>query len=154
MQTGISDHKVVVFSVGREEYAVPITAVKEVVTWTPPTPVPEAPAVVEGVVNLRGEIIPVIDLGRLFRATRLKANEEARIIVMEVGGEQAGFVVDEVSHVHTVLPESVAPPSPVLRNLRAGPSGEIVSGIIKLGENRLVVMVDVVRIMAATGQSA
>jgi purine-binding chemotaxis protein CheW len=150
VQTGLGDNKVVVFRVGREEYAVTIAAVREVVTWTQPTPVPEAPPVVEGVVNLRGEIIPVIDLARLFRTTRSKADADSRIIIMEVGQSQAGFIVDDVTEVHTVAPEAVAPPSPVLQYTGAGSTaGHVVSGIIKLGENRLVVLVDAMKILAA-----
>ncbi|HYG57437.1 MAG TPA: chemotaxis protein CheW [Symbiobacteriaceae bacterium] len=146
MQTGPVENKVVVFQVGKEEYAVTIAAVKEVQPWTQPTPVPEAPPMVEGVMNLRGDIIPVIDLGRLFRSTRLKAPEESKTIVMELDGQQAGFVVDDVTEVHTVTAGQVSPPSPVLRT--QGGNAQMISGIIKMGENRLVVLVEPRRILA------
>jgi purine-binding chemotaxis protein CheW len=151
VQTGLVDNKVVVFRVGKEEYAVTIAAVKEVSPWTQPIPVPEAPPMVEGVINLRGDIIPVIDLGRLFRTTRQKAAAESKTIIMEMDGQQAGFVVDDVTEVHTVGEGEIAPPSPVLRMQHAGSgAGTIVSGIIKMGENRLVVLVDAQRILAGT----
>lgn len=152
MQTGLADNKVVVFRVGREEYAVTIAAVKEVGPWTPPTPVPEAPPMVEGVIDLRGDIIPIIDLGKLFRTTRLKASADAKILIMEVNGQQAGFVVDEVTEVHAVQPEKVSPPSPVLLSGRSQ-AASMVSGIINMGENRLVVLVDAGRILASTDLS-
>jgi purine-binding chemotaxis protein CheW len=148
VQTDVADQKVVVFRVGREEYAVSIAAVKEVIPWIQPTPVPDAPAVVEGVVDLRGDVIPIIDMARLFRSARQHDDAGSRIIVMEVGGQQAGFVVDSVTEVHTVVPGTVAPPSPVLRMTR-GDAGAVVSGILKMGENRLVVLVDPVRILSA-----
>jgi len=146
VQTGAGDNKVVVFRVGREEYAVTIAAVKEVVPWTPPTPVPEAPPMVEGVVKLRGDIFPVIDLGKLFRTLRLKQPEESKTIVLEVDGHQAGFVVDDVTEVYSVNGEEVSKPSPVLRT--GSTASAMVSGIIKMGENRLVVLVDASRILA------
>ncbi|HEY3368524.1 MAG TPA: chemotaxis protein CheW [Symbiobacteriaceae bacterium] len=146
-QTGLTDQKVVVFRVGREEYAVAIAAVKDVEPWIQPTPVPEAPPVVEGVVNLRGEIIPVIDLGKLFRSARQKENADCRIMVMEVDGQQAGFIVDDVTEVQTVMPDAVSPPSPVLLG-KASAAGSIITGIVKMGE-RLVILVDASRILAS-----
>jgi purine-binding chemotaxis protein CheW len=149
VQTEFTDQKVVVFRVGREEYAVTITAVKEVVTWMKPTPVPDSPAAIDGVVDLRGDVIPVVDLAGLFRTTRQNADSDSRIIVMEVGGQQAGFVVDDVTEVHTVAAGTVSPPSPVLRITRLdGAGGTVVSGILKMGESRLVVLVDPGRILA------
>jgi purine-binding chemotaxis protein CheW len=148
VEVGAAETKIVVFRVGQQEYAVSIGAVKEVGPWTQPVPIPEAPPLVEGVINLRGDIIPVIDLGRLFHTARLKAPEDSRTIVMEVDGQQAGFVVDDVTEVHTVADGDITPPSPVLHvpdAARAG--GNLVSGIIKMGANRLVVLVDARRIM-------
>lgn len=101
---------------------------------------------VEGVINLRGEIIPVMDLGRLFKTGRLKELSDSKTIVMEVDGHRAGFVVDDVTEVQTISPGDVAPPSPVLR--AGSQAGAMVSGIIKMGENRLVVLVDSRRILA------
>jgi purine-binding chemotaxis protein CheW len=147
VQVDLVDQKVVIFSVGHEEYAVSITAVREVVPWIKPTPIPEVPAVVEGVIDLRGDIIPVIDLGRLFKTERLRVATESRIIVLEINGTQAGFVVDDVSEVHSVTKDAIVPPSPVLRSKGRGHS-DVVAGILKITGNRLVVLVDVERIMA------
>lgn len=149
MQTGSSVEKIVIFRLGREEYAVSIGAVREVGSWTQPTPVPEAPPVVEGVIDLRGEILPVIDLGKLFRTGRERANPDSRVMVMEVQGQQAGFVVDDVTEVLSVPPESVSKASPVLHSQMAGGAGaSVVSGIVKLGSSRLVVLVDPVKILS------
>lgn len=100
---------------------------------------------VEGVMNLRGEIIPVIDLGRLFKTARAKELAESKTVVMEVDGQRAGFVVDDVTEVYTVAPGAISPTSPILRAGSA--SGAMVSGIIKMGENRLVLLVDARRIL-------
>lgn len=145
----VADQKMVVFAVGQQEYAVPITVVKEVQAWTMPTPVPEAPSIVEGVIDLRGEIIPVVDLGRRFRTTRRKEDQDARIMVMDLGGRHAGWIVDEVVEVHTPAPGAVAPPSPLLLNMAAVANDPVVTGILKIGDNRLVVVLDASRVLEA-----
>ncbi len=146
-KSGIADQKLVVFAVGQQEYAVPITAVKEVVAWTQPTRVPEAPSIVEGVVDLRGEIIPVVDLGRRFRTERRKQGVDARIMVMELGERKVGWIVDEVVEVHSPGPDAVKPPSPLLMNMAAVANDPVVVGILKVGENRLVVVLDASRVV-------
>lgn len=145
--SGSADEKMVVFTVGSQEYAVPITVVKEVQAWTKPTPVPEAPPMVEGVIDLRGEIIPVVDLGSRFRTERRKPDADARIMVMELEGRHAGWIVDEVVEVHTPAPGAIAPPSPLLSSMSSVVSDPVVVGILKIGENRLVVVLDAFRIL-------
>lgn len=146
---GIADQKMVVFAVGQQEYAVPITVVKEVQAWTMPTPVPEAAPIVEGVIDLRGEIVPVIDLGRRFKIARRKPDADARIMVMELNGRHAGWIVDEVVEVHSPAPGAVAPPSPLLMNMAAVAGDPVVTGILRIGDNRLVVVLDASRVLEA-----
>lgn len=145
MRTGV-DEQVVVFSLGTEHYAVGIGAVKEVVDWSQPTWVPEAPPAVEGVIVLRGDVIPVVDLAKRLRSKRTRPSEEARIMVMEVSGYPIGLVVDEVTEVLKVTPEQLAPPSPVTHNAE----DPIVRGVIRV-ESRLMVLVDAERIVSTTG---
>lgn len=138
------EKKVVIFTVGKEEYAVSIQCVKEVGPWTKPTPVPEAPPNVEGVIDLRGEVIPVIDLGRRFGTGRSRADADARIMVTEVDGRLVGYIVDEVTEVYKLEENRLAPPSPLIRQNEQDP---MVVGIIKVSESRLVVLVDPTRIL-------
>ncbi|MGE5676021.1 MAG: chemotaxis protein CheW [Mycobacterium leprae] len=147
-ENGATEQKVVVFRVGVEEYGVSIAAVKDVQPWVKPTPVPEAPPMVDGVINLRGEIIPVIDLAKLFRTKHQNAEADSRIMVIEMNDSQAGFVVDDVIEVQTFSAEAVAPPSPLLRGGAAG-RAELVTGILKVGQGRLVILVDAQRILAS-----
>lgn len=145
----VMDQKMVVFAVGQQEYAVPIAVVKEVQAWTMPTPVPEAPPIVEGVIDLRGEIIPVVDLGRRFRIARRKQDADARIMVMEFGGRHAGWIVDEVVEVHTPGSGAISAPSPLLTNVATVSNDQVVTGILKIGDNRLVVVLDASRVLEA-----
>jgi purine-binding chemotaxis protein CheW len=150
VQAKTAESKVVVFRVGREEYAVSIEMVKEVITWIEPTPVPDAPSGVEGVISLRGDVIPVVDLGRLFRAPRQSRQADGRIIVMEVNEERAGFVVDAVSEVQHISAAMVAQPSPMLRQGSGQPNtGAMIAGIIKFAQGRLVALIDPVRIITS-----
>lgn len=138
------ENKVVIFTVGREEYALPIQFVKEVGPWTRPTPVPESPPNVDGVIDLRGDVIPVIDLGRRFATGRSRSDSDSRIMVIEVEGRLVGLVVDEVTEVHKVEEDRIALPSPLIRQQAHDP---MVTGILKVGERRLVVLVDPAKIL-------
>lgn len=136
--------QVVVFRLGQEQYGVPIRHVREVVAWVAPTPLPGAPAHVEGVVNLRGEILPVLDLARRFGMSggRPDANT-ARILVVETAVGAAGLVVDEVAEVLSLTLDQIQP----VNLLAQGGIDPLVAGVVRL-EGRLIVLVDLARIAA------
>ena len=92
-------HHLVTFSLGREEYGVDISSVQEIIRATDITPVPGAPAHVRGVINLRGKIIPVVDLRSRFRMPVGVVTDAQRIIVIELNGKRLGMLVDGVSQV-------------------------------------------------------
>ncbi|MCW2977710.1 MAG: CheW protein [Actinomycetia bacterium] len=93
--------QLVVFSLGDEEYALPITQVQEIIRYTEPRAVASDEAWIKGVISLRGKIVPVCDLGsRLGLSTELAAH--AKIVIVETGGGTAGVIVDEVEEVLTV----------------------------------------------------
>lgn len=134
------EHQLVVFTVGPEHYAVEIGRVSRVVLWSEPTPLPEAPPDVLGVINLYGQVVPVIDLGSRFRRQRLAAPGEARVMIVEAGGRAVGLVVDDVLEVAKVQPGQIDPPA-------AGSSSGMVAGIVRRGE-RLVILLDLDRVIA------
>ena len=141
-----ADEQVVVFTIGGQEYALPISGVREIITWTAPTPVPEAPPYVEGVISVRGEVLPVVDLSRRFGLVRDRAEEQRRIIILEMDGQSAGLIVDDVVAVESVAAGRLAPPSPLLVNI-GGLNDAVVDGILQLGENRLVVVLGPARML-------
>ena len=81
------------------EYGVPITQVQEIITMTRPTQLPQAPDFVEGIINLRGKIIPIIDLKKRFHMGTSDITSDTRSVVVEVEGQTVGIIVDEVSEV-------------------------------------------------------
>jgi purine-binding chemotaxis protein CheW len=125
-------HQLVVFSLGAEEYGLPITAVQEIIRYTKPRTIPSAPPSVRGVINLRGKIIPVVDLKSRLQLEGGDA-EESKIVIVEAGTVTAGLIVDDVDEVLTVDESS----------LEQAPTGEVryISAVAKVGD-RLLVLLD------------
>ena len=133
--------QLVVFSLGSEEYGLPITAVQEIIRSTRPRTIPSAPPSVRGVINLRGKIIPVVDLKARLRLEGGDA-EESKIVIVEAGAVTAGLIVDDVDEVLTVEAEALEP----------APTGEIgcISAVAKVGD-RLLVLLDVEAMFGGEG---
>ncbi len=130
----------VAFTLGREEYGVEINSVQEIIRAADITPVPGAPVHVTGVINLRGKIIPVVDLRRRFGLPEIEANEEQRIIIVEIGEKRLGMLVDGVSQVIRI-------PSAVIEEIPEEATTldeNYIKGIGKL-EGRLIVILDLNR---------
>jgi purine-binding chemotaxis protein CheW len=106
MSAGSTTRQLVVFSLGEEEYALPIAQVHEIIRYTEPRSVASASAWVRGVINLRGKIVPVYDLGaRLGQVA--ESGKESNIVIVEAAGSVAGVVVDDVDQVLTVDEEQL-----------------------------------------------
>lgn len=93
------------FTMGEEKFAVGIKAVREIRGWSKPTPLPNAQPYVRGVVNLRGLVLPILDLSALIDGTDTEENESSVVIVVERGAHSVGFVVDSVSDILNLRPE-------------------------------------------------
>ena len=105
----------VIFEVASEWYGLDVASVREIGTLGHVTPVPGASEMVEGVIDLRGQVIPVIDLRKRFGFPPAAADTARRIVVVECGAHRLALVVDSVSRVHWVNGEDIEPPSPVVR---------------------------------------
>jgi len=103
--------QVVSFEIGDEEYAVDILEVQEIIRMVEITPVPKAPHYVEGVINLRGKVIPIIDIRRRFGMSVAECTKETRIVVVDVSRIIIGIIVDSVSEVLRI-PSNLIEPSP------------------------------------------
>ena len=136
------DLQIVGFRVGAETFGVPIQSVHEIVRMMDITAVPDAPVYIEGVINLRGKIIPVVDLRKRFGEKEIKSNKKNRILVAEIGGKMVGLVVDSASEVLKLPPADVDPPPNMFEE------GELnyVTGVGKLN-GRLVILVELSKIM-------
>jgi len=137
--------QLVSFEIGAEEYAIPILAVQEINRMMPITCVPHSPPAVEGVINLRGRIIPVIDMRKRFGMEASADTSDARIIVVEVGqeGRVLGFTVDRVHEVLR-LDKSIVDPAPTMSGAC---DADFVKGVGKL-EDRLLILIDLDRLFS------
>ena len=104
--------QLVTFSIGEEEFGVDILKVQEIIRTMEITKVPRAEAFVEGVINLRGKVIPILDLRRRFKLPSKAHDKHTRIIVIEMNNMIVGFVVDSVSQVLRIPSNTVEPPPP------------------------------------------
>jgi purine-binding chemotaxis protein CheW len=136
-RAGTDEFQLVVFELGEERYGLDIATVYEIIRHQPVTAVPQAPSFVEGVINLRGRIIPVVDLRRRFGMATGTLTKASRIVVCEAAGTRVGLVVDGVSEVLMVPAEAVEQTPDVA----SGYDAAYLRGIAKLGE-RLVILLD------------
>ena len=127
----------VTFQLGKEEYGVEIASVQEIIRATDITPVPGAPSHVRGVINLRGKIIPVVDLRRRFALVSVEAGDAQRIIVVELGEKRIGMLVDSVSQVIKV-PAGVVEEMP---EEATSVDENFIRGVGKL-DSRLIIILD------------
>ncbi|SEO46226.1 chemotaxis protein CheW [Propionispora vibrioides] len=104
--------QLVVFRLAREEYGLPITRVQEINRLVPITKLPQTPPFMEGIINLRGRIIPVIDLRKRFQLEVTEHTDNTRIIIVEVNGQTIGVIVDAVNEVVRLEQEQIEPPPP------------------------------------------
>jgi purine-binding chemotaxis protein CheW len=134
--------QVVGFRIGHETFALPIAAVHEIVRPPEITAVPHAPEYIEGVINLRGRILPVIDLRRRFGATRIENTRKNRILVVDSEGRLVGLMVDAASEVLKLAPAHIEPPPEVFGDAETN----YVTGLAK-HQGRLVILVDLKKIL-------
>ncbi len=129
------------FRLGSEEYGLPIAKVSSLIRYEPATPIPRAPAIVEGVINLRGRVIPVVNLGRKFFDADFAPTAASRIIVAEGDGGLVGLMVDEANEVMSVMDDAILPaPEAVLTRETA----EAFEGVVRY-DGRLIVLLDLDR---------
>jgi purine-binding chemotaxis protein CheW len=134
--------QLVSFKIGREEFGVDILSVQEINRMVGVTRVPNAPEFVSGVINLRGKVIPIVELRKRFGLPPREADKDTRIIVVELGRSVVGFTVDAVNEVLRI-PRSVIEPPPAVV---AGIGSEYITGVGKL-EDRLLILLDLERIL-------
>jgi purine-binding chemotaxis protein CheW len=137
--------QLVVFRIDKSEYALPVGNVGEILRMVAIAPVPEAPDWLPGVINLRGKVIPVIDLRTRLGLRRVDVGLNTPIVVAETEGQMVGLVADSVTELLTVPLESVEPPDARVGNANA------VEAVARAGE-RLILIFDLERVCAGSQQ--
>jgi len=143
------DHTFLTFHVGDEEYAVPVANVTEIVRLQKSYAVPDVPDYIRGVINLRGKVIPLLDVRGRFGLADAAYTDRTVIVVLELGETSTGLVVDAVSEVTEILPDQIE----TRTNLRSGTRPSMVRGMGKRA-NRVSFILDVAALLAVDGQPA
>ncbi len=129
--------QLVTFKLGEEQFAVDILKVQEINRMKAITKIPNTPHHVEGVVNLRGKVIPIVNLRKKIGLPEKENDEQSRIMIMEIQGLTMGLIVDAVDEVLRI-PAGIVEPSPTVS---MGMETGLIKGIAKL-EDRLIVLID------------
>ncbi len=133
-------HQLVTFQLGEELYGIDIMDVKEIVRVQNVRPIPNAPVYVEGIFNLRKEIIPIINLHKRFHLKKSVLTEEDELlsgfVIIDIDGMKLGIIIDRVSRVVTIKNEEVQPPPQMLSGIGA----EYIRGVVRQNEGYLIIL--------------
>jgi purine-binding chemotaxis protein CheW len=135
-------HQFLTFALGREEYGVEILKIQEIKGFSAVTPLPNAPAFVKGVLNLRGTIVPIVDLRQKFGMPPETNTKFTVIVVVQVQGKTLGFVVDAVSDVLSVASDAIQPTP----DLHGQLDTRYLHGLAQVGE-KLVILLDIDQVL-------
>jgi chemotaxis signal transduction protein len=139
--------QLVTFLLGEEEYGVPISQIQEIDRLSKITKVPKAAPFIEGITNLRGEVIPVLDTRKRFELEVKPSDDRTRIMIVDIGGVKTGLVVDSVREVLNLARKDIAPPPD---SIGSGSGQQFISGIGKVDAGkRMIVLLDVKRILSS-----
>jgi purine-binding chemotaxis protein CheW len=133
--------QLVLFALAGSEFGVEITQVREIIRMTDMTKMPKAPRFMEGIINLRGQIIPVLDLRKRFDMPVTEATSESRIMITEVKGQSVGLLVDKISEVLKISGSSISTAPDMILTI----AGEYLLGVVEI-KSRLVLLLNLERI--------
>ncbi len=139
-----TETQLVVFDLAAEFYGVDIGDVREIIRMQSITRVPGAPQFVEGVINLRGRVVPVVDLRKRLDLQVSEQTQDSRIVVVDIAGRDVGVIVDGVNEVLRIPLSSVEPPSSMITNA----DSDYLRGIARL-EDKLIILLDLSKVLAA-----
>jgi purine-binding chemotaxis protein CheW len=137
------EKKVIVFALGSEEYGVEVEKVRTIERMQPMTRVPKAPEFIKGVINLRGVVIPILDLRSRFGLDYVDYTDNTRIIIVSEGDFEVGFIVDSANDVIDLDTDNIDNPPEIVGGIKA----KYLDGIARVGENRLLVLLNLEQVL-------
>lgn len=133
-------YQLVTFQLGEEQYGIDIMDVKEIVRVQDIRPIPNAPSYVEGIINLRGEIIPIINLHKRFHIKKAAIGEDEELlsgfVIIDIDGMKLGMVIDKIARVVTIENEKIQAPPQMLSGIGA----EYIQGVIQNEDGYLIIL--------------
>ena len=130
------------FRIGAQEFCVDIMVIREIRGWTPATALPQSPAFVRGVINLRGAVLPIVDLASRLGFESTEASDRNVIIVADIGGQVVGLLVDAVSDILTITDDMIQPTPDVASET----AKTFVRGLIPM-EGRMISLIGLERVL-------
>ena len=148
-ETGLMERQLVIFDLGGEVYGIDIASVHEIIRMQAITKVPKAPFFVEGIINLRGKVIPVVDMRRRFGLPKVEQTKDNRIVVVDSGGTNTGIIVDAVAEVLRISEDSVEPPSDIITTT----DSDYLMGIAKR-DSTMIILLDLDKVLSEEAMRA
>lgn len=140
----MTEKQYVVFNLDKEEFGIDIMNVKEIIPYQESIQIPNSPDFIEGVINYRGNVIPIINLRKRFKLEADDVTKDTRIIVISLEEKEIGFIVDEASQTLRLNEEQIDPTPDVISDI----DRRYIIGVGKVDESRLVILLDLERILS------
>lgn len=140
----MGDNQFVVFRLDSEEFGIDIMSVKEIIPYEDSTKIPNSPEFVEGVINYRGNVIPIINLNKRFKLKNQEITGETRIIVINIEDKEIGFVVDEASQTLRLEGDQIDPTPDIISDV----DRRYIKGVGKVDEKRLLILLDLKKVLS------
>jgi purine-binding chemotaxis protein CheW len=148
-QAATGEQQIVVFDLSGETFGADIHSVREIVRMQAITRIPQAPASIEGVINLRGKVNPVMDLRKRFGLDAGEETAESRIVVVDIGDKDVGLIVNAVTEVTRIPADAIEPATSIVSSVES----EYISGIAKF-EDRMIILLDLNKVLEGTVAAA
>lgn len=139
----MSENQYVVFKLGKEEFGIDIMNVQEIIPYQKSIHVPDTPDFIEGIINYRGNVIPIINLKKRFKLKLKENTEYTRIIVINLGEKEIGFIVDEASQTLRLSQDEID----LAPEIITGIDKRYIIGVGKIDESRLLILIDLEKIL-------
>lgn len=145
----IDGEEYVTFMIGEQEYCIDIMSLREIRGWTPATTLPDSPPYVRGVINLRGSVIPIVDLAKRLDLETSEPSERSVVMITQVGTQVIGLMADAVSDILKIDPKTIQTPP----DLSADTSRSFITGLVALDE-RMISIVSLSNILSGVEREA
>ncbi len=150
MSDVINDNQYVIFELGEETFGVEINKIKEIIVYQQTTQIPGTGDLIDGIINLRGHVIPIYNIRRKFGFSDIDATRSSRIVVVEANDNTVGIVVDGVTQVQMIAGDIIEKPSSMITS---GGHSEYISGVAKI-EEKLVIILDLEKVIKTRMEEA
>ena len=139
----------VTFFIGEQEYCIDIMSLREIRGWTPATALPDSPKYVRGVINLRGSVLPIVDLAKKLELEATEPSERSVVMITQIGSQIIGLLADAVSDILTIDHNTIQTPP----DLNRDPTQSFVTGLVAL-EHRMISIINLDNILATVQSEA